>query len=334
MKEKRSKPPAFQLYAADFLTDTQSMTAQELGVYFRLMCSQWINKGVPMDTQKLSRLAGVSVKVFKRIWPEIQHKFVEKEVNKITVLVNERLEESRADKEKYIESQSLKGKLSAEKKKAEKEKLNSTGVENRLEPKFNSSSSSSSSSSSLKEKTNKKEFPENNTFKTNGMVSTVSSKPVADESEILPLTNPNFTYVWKEYSGQCKKQNRRPGNKNKSSKLFDYAIKNKIASEVVQSIMFYAEDCILRDRYLKNLESFLSKSENYVAEWENGSENHQALLDLKSNGNKNTKNNDIFESKAGRMQRGVEEYRESITSVLCSLPDDLFAPEEDQKLIN
>ena len=132
MTKKRNKSPAFQLYAADFLTDTQSMSAQELGVYFRLMCSQWINKGVPVETQKLSRLAGVSVKVFKKIWPEIEHKFIEKEIDGVTVLINERLEESRVEKEKYIKSQSLKGEKSAAKKKAEKEKENSTGVENGL----------------------------------------------------------------------------------------------------------------------------------------------------------------------------------------------------------
>jgi len=183
----------------------------------------------------------------------------------------------------------------------------------------------------LEKKQTKKETHENQIVEPNKMVDTESKIPSESEKEKI---NANFEYVWKEYSEACKKQNRRPGNKSKSSKLFDYAIKNKWDSEVVESILFYAEDCILRNCYLKNLESFLSKSENYVEEWKNGSENHQALLELKNKPQKHQNNSSRFESKTERVERNVREQRESITSVLEGLPDELFAPEPDQKLIN
>jgi hypothetical protein len=165
------------------------------------------------------------------------------------------------------------------------------------------------------EKNTKKENSQDQTVKTNEMVDTESKIPSDSKKEKL---NANFEYVWKKYSEACKKQNRRPGNKTKSSKLFDYAIKNKWASEVVESILFYAEDCILRNCYLKNLESFLSKSENYIEEWKNGSENHQALLELKKNGHKQQKNPRGFETKTERMNREVLEHRNQIARVLSN----------------
>ena len=40
-----SKSPAFQLYPKDFLVDTAMMTAEEVGVYMRLICYAWV--GLP-----------------------------------------------------------------------------------------------------------------------------------------------------------------------------------------------------------------------------------------------------------------------------------------------
>ena len=37
------KTPAFQLYAADFYMDTNSWSIDEIGIYTRLLFSEWVN---------------------------------------------------------------------------------------------------------------------------------------------------------------------------------------------------------------------------------------------------------------------------------------------------
>lgn len=52
------KPPSFPLYADDFLSGTADMTAEEVGVYFRLLCHQWNKGSLPNDDARLSLMAG------------------------------------------------------------------------------------------------------------------------------------------------------------------------------------------------------------------------------------------------------------------------------------
>jgi hypothetical protein len=52
------KPPAFLCYADDFLAGTMDMTAEEVGVYFRLLCHQWNRGGLLNDPRKLALMAG------------------------------------------------------------------------------------------------------------------------------------------------------------------------------------------------------------------------------------------------------------------------------------
>lgn len=51
------KPPAFQFYADDFLAGTADMTAEEVGVYIRLLCHSWNKDGLE-DNERLALLAG------------------------------------------------------------------------------------------------------------------------------------------------------------------------------------------------------------------------------------------------------------------------------------
>ena len=51
-------PPAFQLYADDFLAGTSDMTAEEVGVYIRLLCHSWNKNGLENDEKRLGLLAG------------------------------------------------------------------------------------------------------------------------------------------------------------------------------------------------------------------------------------------------------------------------------------
>lgn len=52
------KPPAFQFYADDFLSGTADMTAEEVGVYIRLLCHAWSKDGLEDNEARLSLLAG------------------------------------------------------------------------------------------------------------------------------------------------------------------------------------------------------------------------------------------------------------------------------------
>lgn len=115
-----AKNPAFQMYAADFLTDTSHWEAEELGVYTRLLLTQWINGSLPSDKGRLARIAGVSVETMVKIWLTIGSKFVDDGNGN---LVNPRMEKTRNDKEAYLQMQSEKGKKSAAARK-NKQKVN------------------------------------------------------------------------------------------------------------------------------------------------------------------------------------------------------------------
>jgi uncharacterized protein YdaU (DUF1376 family) len=115
-----AKNPAFQMYAADFLTDTSHWEADEVGVYTRLLLTQWINGNLPADMNRLARIAGTSVDVMTKIWLVIGCKFVDDGNGN---LINPRLEKSRSDKEAYLRLQSEKGKKSAAARK-NKRKIN------------------------------------------------------------------------------------------------------------------------------------------------------------------------------------------------------------------
>jgi len=107
------KTPAFQLYAADFYMDTNSWSIDEIGIYTRLLFSEWVNGPLPNDITRLARIAGCSTKRFQKGWSQIKLKFSETEDNK---LFNPRLEEVRQKHKEYQEKQRLKGIKGAEKR--------------------------------------------------------------------------------------------------------------------------------------------------------------------------------------------------------------------------
>jgi uncharacterized protein YdaU (DUF1376 family) len=145
MKEEKKtrKAPAFQLYTDDFLAGTLDMSQAEVGQLIRLLCHQWNRGSIPVETEKQQRLAGGCVSV------DVLAKFDECEDG---LLRNIRLESVRTEKGKFLQSQSVKGKLSAEKRRLEalerqsQSNQNSTAVEPVLQPdtqpEFNSPSPS------------------------------------------------------------------------------------------------------------------------------------------------------------------------------------------------
>ncbi len=54
-------PPAFQLYASDFMSATFDWPQSDVGAYIRLLCVQWDRGSIPDDSEKLKRLAGGKV---------------------------------------------------------------------------------------------------------------------------------------------------------------------------------------------------------------------------------------------------------------------------------
>jgi uncharacterized protein YdaU (DUF1376 family) len=149
-----SKPPAFQLYAADFYMDTNTWTIDEIGIYTRLLFSEWVNGPLPNDETRLARASGCGVKRFRAGWSQVKSKFTLTDDDK---LFNTRLEDVRVKQKEYQEKQSVKGHKSAEKRWGDRVTTVTTAVTDMLQPDCNSSSSSSSST--LKNKDNNPPTP-------------------------------------------------------------------------------------------------------------------------------------------------------------------------------
>jgi len=128
--------PAFQLYAADFYMDTISWTNEEIGIYLRLLLSEWINGPLDFNARKLASISQISLRKFGIKWVKIGEKFTE---NKDGKLINERLEEVREKQRLWREKSSLGGKKSAE----QRTRVVQPPYQPNGQPKGNSSSSSS-----------------------------------------------------------------------------------------------------------------------------------------------------------------------------------------------
>jgi len=108
-----TEAPAFQLYSADFYVDTNEWSVDEVGIYTRLLLSQWSNKSLPDNITRLARIAGCSPQKFQKAWGQIAIKFTK---NGDGRLQNPRLEREREKQQKYRELQAEKGKRGAEKR--------------------------------------------------------------------------------------------------------------------------------------------------------------------------------------------------------------------------
>lgn len=137
----QTKPPAFQFYAADFLTDTMALPYETVGIYIRLICYSWINGPIPTGVSDLMRITGCfDVKEISKHMACLDHKFEDgPSHNNQRTLVQPRLESER-DKQSAFRANRVKaGRKSGESRR--------TSVRTKDEQKGNSSSSSSSSSS-------------------------------------------------------------------------------------------------------------------------------------------------------------------------------------------
>lgn len=70
-----AKDPAFLFYSKDWLEGTADLLPNEKGVYIDLLCYQHQRGFLPVDTQRLARLVGLSVTDFMEIWESLEPKF-------------------------------------------------------------------------------------------------------------------------------------------------------------------------------------------------------------------------------------------------------------------
>lgn len=107
-----AKPPAFQFYARDWLSDgsVMGMPLGARGAYITLLASQWLEGSVPADQDKLRRILGGED--LSEIWPWIADKFPA--TSDPQRLANPKLEKVRSDMEERRIKQSEGGKKGAE----------------------------------------------------------------------------------------------------------------------------------------------------------------------------------------------------------------------------
>lgn len=111
------KPPAFQFYPKDFLTDenVRVMSLQERGAYITLICQCWLEGTLPKDTTRLARLVGVPIAAFRRLWAALEPCFRDSG-DQPNRLVHPRLERERQKQAMFSEEQSERGKRGAQKR--------------------------------------------------------------------------------------------------------------------------------------------------------------------------------------------------------------------------
>ena len=114
MNSKSGKPgkmPAFPLYASDFLTDTREWTDAEVGMYCRLLFTEWVNGSIPSNPERLKLLVTSNQEDFNRAWDEtIRYKF---ESNGHGRLINRRMEKVRKEVIEFKKERSESGKKGA-----------------------------------------------------------------------------------------------------------------------------------------------------------------------------------------------------------------------------
>lgn len=101
--------PILPLYYNDIDRSTRDWSDEEFGCYMRLLMHQWAQGEIPKETQRLSRI----VTSLASSWELVRSKFVETE----TGMINQKLEEIRAERMAYLKKQQENGKKGGRKPK-------------------------------------------------------------------------------------------------------------------------------------------------------------------------------------------------------------------------
>ena len=112
-----NKPPAFQFYPKDFLSDfnVATMSMEERGVYITLLSHCWLEGWLPIGSTKLQRICG-NPSNWEEIWESVKPCFYEKDGK----LYHKRLDQEREKQQEWQEKSRKGGLQSAEKRKDKK----------------------------------------------------------------------------------------------------------------------------------------------------------------------------------------------------------------------
>lgn len=108
---KDDKLEWFPFYHNRFIRDTAQWDDIEVGVYIRLLCTQWINGFLINDEERLRKITCQSPESFSKIWAFIKMKFTKGSDGNLR---NDFLETVRKQQQKFIEKKSEAGEKGAE----------------------------------------------------------------------------------------------------------------------------------------------------------------------------------------------------------------------------
>lgn len=126
------KSPAFQFYPKDLLSDGKAMAMpfHVLGIYWKLLCHDWIDDGLPDDDDELLAMAGYypTGKVEKRnVMKRLREKFI-KHPTKQEFITNPRLLKEREKQVNNSKNKSEAGKKGAKKRWQDHDSANSKPI--------------------------------------------------------------------------------------------------------------------------------------------------------------------------------------------------------------
>jgi|GEM_PF-3825750 len=110
MIKPQKKSPAFQFYAAEFLSDENVavMSNQEVGCYIKLICYCWREGSIPSDIKRISRLCGESTQIMSDLWPSLAPCFAVTQEDR-SRLIHPRLERERQKQIEHSKERSESG---------------------------------------------------------------------------------------------------------------------------------------------------------------------------------------------------------------------------------
>jgi uncharacterized protein YdaU (DUF1376 family) len=154
------RAPAFQFYPKDFLADerVRLMSMPERGVYITAICLCWSEGTLPADSQTLSRLMGMPVTAFRKLWPALEGCF-RVSPRDASRLIHPRLERERQKQRAYRRRQADNGRKGGRPPQSGKPTANPSLSQQLNQSPSSTLISSSSSSTDSSQRTNVREFP-------------------------------------------------------------------------------------------------------------------------------------------------------------------------------
>lgn len=95
--------PAFQFYPSDFLIGVALFTNEEIGIYIKLLCYQWVHGRIPPEPNRIARLAATSEKRALQVLSKFE--------SDGEGFFNARLESERTKQQEYRDKQKANGYL-------------------------------------------------------------------------------------------------------------------------------------------------------------------------------------------------------------------------------